>query len=184
MLSGRATATAKSADGPAVQDGQELRGQVALAGDQPAQGRPGLLGPRTSGIAGRPQQPQLLDCYGVGPDTAAALLTAAGDNPDRMNGEGSFAALCGVSPVEASSGRTQRRRLNRGGDRQANSALCAIVLARLRWERRSREYLERRIAEGRTRREAIRCLKRYVAREIYRLITAARKPTPTPASAG
>ncbi|WP_280703788.1 IS110 family transposase [Kitasatospora sp. GP82] len=127
--------------------------------------------------------PKLLDCYGVGPDTAAALLIAAGDNPDRMGGEGSFAALCGVSPVEASSGKTQRRRLNRGGDRQANSALYTVVLARLRWESRSREYLERRIAEGKTRREAIRCLKRYVAREIYQLITAARNPTPAPASA-
>ncbi|MEV5952153.1 IS110 family transposase [Streptomyces sp. NPDC051993] len=126
--------------------------------------------------------PKLLDCYGVGPDTAAALLIAAGDNPDRMGGEGSFAALCGVSPVEASSGKTQRRRLNRGGDRQANSALYTIVLARLRWENRSREYLERRISEGKTRREAIRCLKRYVAREIYQLITAARNPT-QPASA-
>ncbi|WP_329461187.1 IS110 family transposase [Streptomyces sp. NBC_01431] len=127
--------------------------------------------------------PKLLDCYGVGPDTAAALLIAAGDNPDRMGGEASFAALCGVSPVEASSGKTQRRRLNRGGDRQANSALYAIVLARLRWESRSREYLERRIAEGKTRREAIRCLKRYVAREIYQLITMHGKATPAPAPA-
>jgi transposase len=135
----------------------------------------------TSAIAS--YAPKLLDCYGVGPDTAAALLIAAGDNPDRMGGEGSFAALCGVSPVEASSGKTQRRRLNRGGDRQANSALYTIVLARPRWESRSREYLERRIAEGKTRRKAIRCLKRYVAREVYQLITMARKPTPAPVSA-
>ncbi len=78
--------------------------------------------------------PKFLGRYGVGPDTAAALLIAAGDNPDRMGSEASFAALCGVSPVEASSGKTQRRRLNRGGDRQANSALYAIVLARLRWD--------------------------------------------------
>ncbi|MDQ1033332.1 transposase [Streptomyces umbrinus] len=117
--------------------------------------------------------PQLLDCYGVGPDTAAALLIATGDNPERLHSEASFAALCGVSPVEASSGKTQRRRLNRGGDRQANSALYTIVLARLRWETRSRSYVERRITEGKTRREAIRCLKRYVARELYTIIIRA-----------
>jgi transposase len=75
--------------------------------------------------------PQLLDHYGVGPDTASVLLIAAGDNPERLHSEASFAALCGVSPVEASSGKTQRRRLNRGGDRQANSALYSIVLSRL-----------------------------------------------------
>ncbi|MFB6962235.1 transposase [Streptomyces sp. NPDC056309] len=112
-----------------------------------------------------------MDRYGVGPDTAATLLIAAGDNPDRMGNEASFAALCGVSPVEASSGKTQRRRLNRGGDRQANSALYTIVLARLRWDTRTRDYVERRTAEGKTRREAIRCLKRYVAREIYQTIS-------------
>ncbi|ADI03153.1 IS110 family transposase [Streptomyces bingchenggensis BCW-1] len=107
--------------------------------------------------------PRLLDRYDVGPDTAAALPIAAGDNPDRMGSESSFAALCGVSPVEASSGKTQRRTLNRGGDRQANSALYTIVLARLRWDARTRDYVERRVAQGKTRREAIRCLKRYVA---------------------
>ncbi|MCM2416027.1 IS110 family transposase [Streptomyces sp. RKAG290] len=70
---------------------------------------------------------------------AAALLIAAGDNPDRLGSEASFAALCGTSPVEASSGKTQRRRLNRGGDRQANSALYTIVLSRLRWDPRTRD---------------------------------------------
>lgn len=115
--------------------------------------------------------PQLLACYGVGPDTAATLLIAAGDNPERLRSESSFAALCGVSPVEASSGKTQRRRLNRGGNRQANSALYTVVLARLRWDTRTRDYIDRRVSEGKTRREALRCLKRYVAREIHRLIT-------------
>ncbi|MCL7493179.1 transposase [Streptomyces sp. MCA2] len=115
--------------------------------------------------------PQLLACYGVGPDTAATLLIAAGDNPERLRSEASFAALCGVSPVEASSGKTQRRRLNRGGNRQANSAFYTIVLARLRWDNRTRGYIDRRVSEGKTRREALRCLKRYVAREIHRLIT-------------
>ncbi|WP_370088340.1 IS110 family transposase [Streptacidiphilus sp. MAP12-16] len=114
--------------------------------------------------------PGLLDVRGVGPDSAAALLISVGDNPERLASEASFAALCGTSPVEASSGKTQRRRLNRGGDRQANAALYRIVLSRLRWDDRSQNYLRRRLAEGKTRREIIRCLKRYVAREIYRLI--------------
>ncbi|MFJ5221182.1 IS110 family transposase [Streptomyces sp. NPDC088354] len=128
--------------------------------------------------------PKLLDVYGGGPDTAAALLTAAGDNPQRMGSEASFAALCGASPVEASSGKTQRRRLNRGGDRQANSALYTIVLARMRWDTRTRAYIERRISEGKTRREAIRCLKRYVAREIYQTIVPLRPSLEQPRSAG
>lgn len=115
--------------------------------------------------------PELLQRYGVGPDTAAALLMAAGDNPHRLATEASFAALCGASPIEMSSGKSQRRRLNRGGDRQANSALYMIVIARLRWEPRTRAYINRRTHEGKTRREAIRCLKRYVARELYELIT-------------
>ncbi|MEV4252760.1 IS110 family transposase [Spirillospora sp. NPDC049652] len=114
--------------------------------------------------------PGLLAVRGVGPDSAAALLIAAGDNPERLASEASFAALCGTSPVEASSGKTQRLRLNRGGDRQANSALYRIVLSRLRWDRPTQDYLRRRLAQGKTRREIIRCLKRYVAREIYRLI--------------
>jgi transposase len=114
--------------------------------------------------------PGLLEVNGVGPDSAAVLLIAAGDNPERVDSEASFAALCGTSPVEASSGKTQRRRLNRGGDRQANAALYRIVLSRLRWDGRTQDYLRRRLAEGKTRREIIRCLKRYVAREIYRLI--------------
>jgi transposase len=115
--------------------------------------------------------PQLLATYGAGPDTASALLIAAGDNPGRLHSEASFAALCGASPVEASSGKTERHRLNRGGDRQANCALHTIVLSRLRWDPRTRSYLDRRVAEGKTRREAVRCLKRYAAREIYGLIT-------------
>ncbi|WP_424921750.1 IS110 family transposase [Streptomyces sp. wa1] len=115
-------------------------------------------------------QPQLLELVGVGPDSAAVLLIAAGDNPDRLTDEASFAALCGVSPVEQSSGKTQRRRLNRGGHRQANAALYRIVQSRLRWDERTQAYLQRRTAEGMSRREIIRCLKRYVARELYRHI--------------
>ena len=115
--------------------------------------------------------PALLGACGVGPDAAAALLVAAGDNPDRMRSEASFAALCGTSPVEASSGATVRHRLNRGGNRQANNALWRIAMIRMRIDDRTIEYAARRRAEGKTRREIIRCLKRYIARDVYRLLT-------------
>ncbi|MCX5417602.1 IS110 family transposase [Streptomyces sp. NBC_00059] len=105
--------------------------------------------------------PQLLDVVGIGPDTAVTLLITVGDNPERLASEASFAALCGVSPVERSSGRRQYCRLNRSGDRQANAALHRIVFTRLRVDSRTQEYYERRIKEGKTRREIVRCLKRY-----------------------
>jgi transposase len=127
--------------------------------------------------------PQLMQQQGIGPDSAAALLITAGDNPGRLHSEASFAALCGVSPVEASSGKTSRRRLNRGGDRQANAALYRIALSRLRWDQPTRDYLDKRITEGKTRREAMRCLKRYIAREAYHIITAPRPGTPGPQTA-
>jgi transposase len=114
--------------------------------------------------------PQLLQRHGIGPDSASALLVTAGDNPDRLHTEASFAALCGVSPIEASSGKTRRRRLNRGGDRHANAALYRIALTRARSDQTTRDYLDRRTTQGRTRREAICCIKRYLAREIYHLI--------------
>src|SRR5947209_11719341 len=116
--------------------------------------------------------PTLLTRRGIGPDNAATLLITVGDNPNRLRSEASFAALCGVNPLEASSGKTSRRRLNRGGDRQANAALYRIALSRLRWHVQTRTYLDRRITEGKTRRETIRCLKRYIAREIYQIITS------------
>ncbi|MEU4541708.1 IS110 family transposase [Streptosporangium sp. NPDC023825] len=137
----------------------------------------------TQRIAGciRVFRPELLEVIGVGPDSAAALLIAAGDNPDRLASEASFAALCGVSPVEQSSGKTQRRRLNRGGNRQANAALYRIVITRLRRDQRTRAYLERRTKDGKSKREIIRCLKRYVAREIYRHIQPATAASTPPA---
>jgi transposase len=125
--------------------------------------------------------PTLLTHRGIGPDTAAALLITAGDNLDRLHSEASFAALCGVSPLEASSGKTTRRRLNRGGDRQANAALYRIALSRLRWDVRTRAYLTRRITEGKTHREAIRCLKRYIAREMYQILTSPPQTQPSAA---
>ena len=124
--------------------------------------------------------PALLAAQGVGPDTAAALLIAAGDNPDRMHSEASFAALCGTSPVEASSGRTIRHRLNRGGNRHANNALWRIATTRIRYDQTTITYVQKRRAEGKTRPEIIRCLKRHITREIYHLLM---NPPNTPASA-
>ncbi len=115
--------------------------------------------------------PALLAAKGVGPDTASVLLVAAGDNPDRMKSERSFAALCGTSPVPASSGQIVRHRLNRGGNRQANSALWRIATTRMRTDAATRDYVRRRRAEGKKKPEIIRCRKRHIAREIYRLIT-------------
>ena len=123
--------------------------------------------------------PQLRAAKGIGPDVASILLIAAGDNPDRLRSEASFAALCGASPVEASSGKTARHRLNQGGDRQANHALWRIAMVRLATCERTRSYAARRQTDGKTRRETIRCLKRYIAREVFTLLT---KPQPAPAT--
>ncbi len=114
--------------------------------------------------------PALTDTFGVGPDCAAALLVAAGDNPQRLHSEAAFAALCGANPIPASSGKTNRHRLNRSGDRQANAALHRIVVVRLRYHQPTQAYLARRLAQGRTKAEIIRCLKRYVAREIFNVL--------------
>ncbi|HJD84162.1 MULTISPECIES: IS110 family transposase [Kitasatospora] len=112
--------------------------------------------------------PKLIALPGVGPETAGQLLASAGDNPDRLRSEAAFAHLCGAAPVPASSGRTNRHRLNRGGDRQANNALHTIVLVRMKYDQRTRDYVARRTAEGLVKKDIIRCLKRFVAREIYR----------------
>ena len=111
--------------------------------------------------------PELNAIDGVGTDVASAILVAAGDNPERLKSESTFAKLCGVSPLDASSGKQQRHRLNRGGDRQANSALWHIVFTRMVNDPRTKHYIERRMKDGRTKKEAIRCLKRYVAREVF-----------------
>jgi transposase len=125
--------------------------------------------------------PALVGIFGAGSDTAGALL-AAGDNPERLRSEAAFAKLTGVSPVQASSGKTMRHRLNRGGDRHANAALHRIVLVRLRWRHPPTiDYVARRTAEGRSKREIIRCLKRYVAREVYRALTDVSADASSPA---
>jgi transposase len=120
--------------------------------------------------------PALLARPGVGPLVAAQLLATAGDNPARLHSEAAFSLLCGVAPLLASSGKTDRHRLNRGGDRQANSALHTVLLSRLRNHPPTIAYMERRTKEGLSRREIMRCLKRYIARELYPLLLAALEP--------
>ncbi|MGI5287233.1 IS110 family transposase [Nonomuraea polychroma] len=125
-----------------------------------------LLDPLVAAI-----NPRLLAAHGVGTDVAAQLLITAGDNHDRIRSEAAFAMLCGAAPLPASSGKTHRHRLNRGGDRQANAALYRVALCRLRWDPRTRAYMERRTQDGLSKKEIIRCLKRYIARELYKAIT-------------
>jgi transposase len=117
--------------------------------------------------------PALLALYGVGPDTAAILLIAAGDHPHRLRSEAAWAHLCAVAPIPASSGKVTRRRLNPGGNREANHALWRIVITRMSSHAPTRAYVERRTIEGLSKKEIIRCLKRYVAREVYPHLRAA-----------
>ena len=114
--------------------------------------------------------PELVAKVGVGTHTAAALLVTAGDNPERLVREGSFAHLTGTAPLDASSGKQQRHRLNRGGDRDANCALYQIALTRSSVDEDTKLYLKRRIAAGKTKKEAFRCLKRYIAREVHQIL--------------
>jgi len=116
--------------------------------------------------------PALVAIKGVGTDIASTLMTIAGDNPERLASEGAFAHLVGVAPIEASSGKITRYRLNRGGDRQGNRALYLLAVGRMGWDPATRAYVERRTAEGRTKPEIIRCLKRYIARELYPVLVA------------
>jgi transposase len=132
-----------------------LESEIAVLDDQ--------IGPLVSATA-----PELLGLFGVGPDTAATLLVAAGDNPGRLRSEAAWAHLCGVAPIQASSGKVTRHRLDRGGNRHANAALFRIVLVRMAHDPDTRAYVERRTKEGRSKLEVIRILKRYVAREVYR----------------
>lgn len=123
--------------------------------------------------------PALVELTGIGPDTAAALLLTAGDNPSRLRSEAAFAALCGTNPVPASSGKITRFRLNRSGDRQANAALHRAIVTRMHWHEPTRNYVARRTAEGKTKPEIMRCLKRYLARQVYRTLLPASATTST-----
>ncbi len=114
--------------------------------------------------------PATSNVFGLGPDTASALLVTIGDNPDRLRSEAAFAHLCGTAPIPASSGKTNRHRLHRGGDRTSNSALHIAVVVRLRYDERTRAYAARRRTEGLSMPEIIRCLKRYLAREVFRAL--------------
>lgn len=118
--------------------------------------------------------PALVARNSIGRECAAQLLLTAGDNGDRIGSEARFAALCGVSPVPASSGKVTRHRLNRGGDRSANSALHIIAIGRLRTDPRTKTYVAKRVSEGHSRLEATRCLKRYIVREVFSLISQRR----------
>lgn len=121
-----------------------------------------LIGPLVTGHA-----PGLLALHGVGSDTAAILLIAAGDHPERLRSEAAWAHLCAAAPIPASSGKTKRHRLNPAGDRQANHALWRIVITRMSSHPATRAYVDRRTAQGLSKKEIMRCLKRYVAREVY-----------------
>ena len=114
--------------------------------------------------------PSLREGFGIGPDTAAEMLIVFGDNPERIRSESAFAKLCGVAPIPASTGMTNRHRLSRGGHRQANAALYRVVIVRMRFHQPTIDYVARRTREGRSKRDIIRCLKRYLAREIYRRV--------------
>lgn len=129
-----------------------------------------------------PLAPTLLNIHGVGLDSAGQLLVTAGDNPKRITTEAAFAHLCGVAPIPASSGKTSgKHRLNRGGDRAANAALYRIVMCRLRHDPHTRAYVQRRTAQGKSKKDIIRCLKRYIAREVYAAIqTDLNPPRATP----
>jgi transposase len=140
-------------------------GRRVLALDAETEHLDELLAPLVAQTA-----PQLLGVFGVGTDTAAALLVTAGDNPERLRSEAAWAHLCGVAPIEASSGKVTRWRLNRGGDRQANAALWRIVICRMSNDARTRAYVARRSQEGLSKGEIIRVLKRYLAREVYPLL--------------
>ncbi|MGC5172097.1 IS110 family transposase [Microbacterium sp. DT81.1] len=127
--------------------------------------------------------PRLIAIPGVGTEVAGQLLTTVGDNLDRLHSEAAFAHLCGVAPIPASSGKTRRHRLNRSGDRGANNALYVVVLRRLRYDERTRTYAARRTAEGLSKPEIIRCLKRYVARELFNALQPTLNPLQDPADA-
>ena len=123
--------------------------------------------------------PTLIALPGIGVDTAGQLLVTAGDNPQRLRSEAAFAHLCGAAPIPASSGRSDRHRLNRGGDRRANNALWRIALVRMRCHPPTRTYVQRRTNQGLSKLDILRCLKRYIAREVYQHLTSPPAPTPT-----
>ncbi len=128
----------------------------------------------------REKAPERMQSHGISTLTVAEMLILVGDNPQRIKSEAALAKLCGVCPIPASSGKTNRMRLNRGGNRQANAALYRVAVIRMRDHETTKAYAARRTAEGKTRREIVRCVKRYIVREIYRHLCV---PDPTPNAA-
>ena len=127
--------------------------------------------------------PALKEAHGMSTGTAAEMLILVGDNPERIRSEAAFAKLCGACPIPASSGKTTRHRLNRGGNRQANAALYRVVIIRMRSHLPTLDYVRRRTAEGKGKMEIVRCLKRFVAREIFGyLCRTSRPPTMLPSA--
>lgn len=120
----------------------------------------------------REKAPELMKSHGISTMTVAEMLILVGDNPERIKSEAALAKLCGVCPIPASSGKTNRMRLNRGGNRQANAAIYRVAIVRMRDDERTKAYAVRRTSEGKTRREIVRCIKRYIVREIYRHLCA------------
>jgi transposase len=153
------TAATKAALRAIARRVQLLQEEIALADAR--------LRPATATVA-----PRTAAIFGAGPEVAGQLLVTAGDNPERLRSEAALAHLAGISPLPASSGRTDRHRLNRGGDRAANSAIHRIVLCRMRYHERTRAYVERRTAQGLSKKEIMRCLKRYVVREVHAALLA------------
>jgi transposase len=166
-LAGRAAALRPRVDGDAVMYATKLAmrtlGRRVLVAEDDIAHIDSVLEGLVSATA-----PSLFDLYGVGVHTAAVLLVAAGDNPERIRNEAAWAHLCGVAPLQASTGKTTRHRLNHGGNRQANHALWRIVFTRMSGDERTRAYVQRRLEEGKSKPEIMRVLKRYVARETYR----------------
>jgi transposase len=121
--------------------------------------------------------PALVAVNGVGIDTAATLLVAVGQDPRRLRSEGAFAHMCGVAPIPASSGKVVRHRLNRRGNRDANRALHVVAAERMSRDERTRSYVIKRTSEGKSKRETMRCLKRYIARELYGVLLSTVVPT-------
>lgn len=145
-----------------------------LALDEEIRGHDHLLATLTSAVV-----PTLVEAFGIGPDVAAEMLIVLGDNPERIHSEAAFARLCGTNPIPASSGKTSRHRLNRGGHRQANAALYRTVVVRMQYHEPTMAYVTRRTAEGKTKPEIIRCLKRLLAREVWSLTRDFRRPART-----
>lgn len=181
VLSREGTSVVKHRDGaddPATATRIALRSLARriLALEEEIADLDGLIAPLLERI-----NPRLTEATCVGTEIAAQLLITAGENPERMRSEASFAMLCGVAPLPASSGKIRRYRLNRGGDRAANCALHMAAISRLRVDPRTREYAARRAAEGLSKKEILRCLKRYLARELYKLLRPAPPAAPNAA---